>query len=219
MQLTADYGVLFVCLFVIVLASGAASERKRVVLELDHFTYSTEVPATGSVSSGSTGRSKLWRLNDTGGKGRGGAATTRHKPREDIREPTAYRHDSTHCMNGGTGFLRSFCFCKAEYTGRYCEHRVNGSCDAVNHGDWVYRNCSYCLCVDGVFECRRHELEGCREEPETPKHHNYLEDSVALEMHPHRNGCIPQRSSSLVPLMTLVVLVHRILWLQNTSVR
>ncbi|XP_022097255.1 teratocarcinoma-derived growth factor-like isoform X2 [Acanthaster planci] len=206
MQLTTDWGIC-VYLVVIFLAFATASEHQKVLT-------SDRVSSSGRPSG--AGRSKPRRPNDTLGKG-SGATKPRRQPVRDISEPTAYRHDSSHCKNGGTGFLRSFCFCTEEYKGRYCEDRVNSSCDTVNHGDWVYRNCSVCQCVDGVLECRRHELEGCRKEPDTSKYHSH-QDGVALEMQPHSNGCILQ-GSLLTPLMALLVYFHRILWLQNTSVR
>ena len=78
---------------------------------------------------------------------------------------TATRDDSSHCMNGGTGFLNTFCFCQPDFSGRYCESHLNNSCGDVQHGQYVYRNCSLCCCIDGVFECRKHELEGCRKTP------------------------------------------------------
>ncbi|XP_072024000.1 uncharacterized protein [Amphiura filiformis] len=73
-------------------------------------------------------------------------------------------HDSSHCKNGGIGFLGSFCICSDEYTGQYCEKIIKGSCDVIPHdGEWTYLDCCICRCVDGHLECTPHHLDGCEE--------------------------------------------------------
>ncbi|XP_033636697.1 uncharacterized protein LOC117297658 [Asterias rubens] len=119
-------------------------------------------------------------------------------------------HQDSHCMNGGTGFLNTFCFCIDGFTGRYCETLINNSCGDVPHGQYVYRNCSICCCVDGVMDCRLHELEGCKKKQDEASFEsieNIESNEVSLEIASHSSA--PQGSK-----LSLILITYTTIWLQ-----
>ena len=77
-------------------------------------------------------------------------------------------HDSSHCRNGGIGFLGSFCLCPDNYAGQYCEKMIKESCDVMNPAqDYIYIDCSICRCTEGYLECTPQWTTGCGRYPQS----------------------------------------------------
>ncbi|XP_046355538.2 uncharacterized protein LOC124134641 [Haliotis rufescens] len=101
------------------------------------------------------------------------------------------------CKNNGVCILGSFCQCKKEFYGRYCEYEVRRSwCGPVRHGQWFRSDCSLCRCVQGQSICLEGAYGKCSEKisrkgykPEDPSNivkifrleegEDYLENSWA----------------------------------------
>ena len=68
------------------------------------------------------------------------------------------------CKNGGFCIMNSFCYCKQQYYGRYCEHRVrHRSCGTISHGTWMTAACNLCHCFDGRMICTTSMFPNCGE--------------------------------------------------------
>ncbi|XP_045160926.2 teratocarcinoma-derived growth factor-like [Mercenaria mercenaria] len=66
------------------------------------------------------------------------------------------------CFNGGICIMNSFCHCKKNFYGRYCEHRVrHRSCGTIRHGTWMAAGCHLCHCFDGEMTCKVTTIRGC----------------------------------------------------------
>ena len=60
--------------------------------------------------------------------------------------------------------MNSFCYCKQEYYGRHCEHRVqHRSCGTIAHGTWITAACNVCHCFDGRMTCKAVKFPNCGE--------------------------------------------------------
>ncbi|ESO92634.1 hypothetical protein LOTGIDRAFT_233075 [Lottia gigantea] len=83
---------------------------------------------------------------------------------ESFDNPQAYK--ATCCKNGGRCIMGSFCHCKKNYYGRYCEHKSdNKNCGKFKHGVWLKSGCNLCRCFDGVLSCIPRAYSGCDDKP------------------------------------------------------
>ncbi|XP_060605939.1 cryptic protein-like [Ruditapes philippinarum] len=67
------------------------------------------------------------------------------------------------CFNGGICIMNTFCHCKRNFYGRFCEHRVrHRSCGSIRHGTWMASGCHLCHCFDGRMTCKVTTIHGCK---------------------------------------------------------
>lgn len=72
------------------------------------------------------------------------------------------KSSKTCCKNDGICILNSFCYCKQQYYGRYCEHRLQyKSCGTIAHGTWMTAACNICHCYDGRMICEQADFPNC----------------------------------------------------------
>ncbi|XP_055486911.1 cryptic protein-like [Leucoraja erinacea] len=72
--------------------------------------------------------------------------------------------DRSCCNNGGTCILGSFCACPPPFVGRYCERDERlKMCDKTPENEWVLKQCTWCKCGNGRFQCAKHlgRIEKC----------------------------------------------------------
>ncbi|KAL4235743.1 hypothetical protein ACF0H5_004135 [Mactra antiquata] len=87
---------------------------------------------------------------------------TRHTNSKVNNEFSSDQTTDTCCYNGGICIMNTFCHCKKNYYGRFCEHRVrHRSCGTIKHGTWMAAGCHLCHCFDSKLTCKTTTIRGC----------------------------------------------------------